>query len=99
MSAELVVDKRWSDIDQLIFRTEKVREGQQKVRLLRPPGCRLQIGIPAGVMDAELEGEVVEVIEVMLVEKLLPPKCLPLLLLDLVHGPADHLQDGLQWIF
>lgn len=93
--AELVVEsRRRSDRDQLIFGT--VRKGQresaggQKFRLLRPPGCCLQIGVPAGVVDAELEVEVVEVVE------LLPLKLLPLLLQDSVHGSADQLLDGLQ---
>lgn len=64
LSADLVVERRWSEIDQLISTTEKVR-GQQKVKLLRPPGCCLQISGPAGVVDAELEVEAVEVIELM----------------------------------
>lgn len=90
--AELVVEsRRRSDSDQLIFGTEKVRKGQrrstgcQKVRLLCPPGCRLQVGVPAGVVDAELEVEVVDVVE------LLPLKFHPLLLRDLAHGSANQL--------
>lgn len=65
----------------------------QQAKLLNPPGCRLQITVPAGAVNAELELEVVEVIKVM---KLLPLKVLPLLQLDLVHGSTDHLQDGLK---
>lgn len=91
--AELVVEsRRRSDSDQLIFGMEKVRKGQrksagcQKVRLLCPPGCRLQV--PAGVVDAELEVEVVEVEDVV---ELLPLKLLPLLLRDLAHGSANQL--------
>lgn len=98
--AELVVEsRRRSDSDQLIFGTEKVRKGQrksagcQKVRLLCPPGCRLQVGVPAGVVDAELEVEVVEVVDVV---ELLPLKFLPLVLRYLAHGSADQLLDGLQ---
>lgn len=49
-------------------------------------------------MDAELEVEVVEVIEVMPVTEPLPQKLIPRLLLDLVHGSVDHLQDGLRQI-
>lgn len=67
--------------------------GGQKVRLLRPPGCRLQIGITAGVVDAELKVEVVEVEDIV---ELLRLKLLPLLLHDLVHGSADQLRDGPQ---
>lgn len=100
--AELVVEsRRRSDSDQLIFGTEKVRKGQrksagcQKVRLLCPPGCRLQIGVPAGVVDAELEVEVMEVVDVEDVVELLPLKILPLLRY-LAHGSADQLLDGLQ---
>lgn len=98
--AELVVEsRRRSDSDQLIFGTEKIRKGQrkpagcQKVRLLCPPGCRLQVGVPAGVVDAELEVEVVEVVDVV---ELLLLKFLPLLLRDSAHGSADQLEGGLQ---